>query len=357
MTYPGFMVAPLLTALMALCYPQVALAQTVSVQNGLGERGFGWMFSHDGLCHVVMPRHVAGPFPRVTLSTAAPVESASATMIAPFWDGIDLAVGVVRGGLEDRCTGTLEDLEEDRRTAGAAAGELVRLTPAGDLERSALRIMDRGYLTFEGVVEGGGTDVAQGTSGAFVFVAGKPVGMAVTSGGTGQATFIRSGEIAIHLRRFLGEQGGTYADLQAPAAAAAESGAGALPLVFHSASLPPVNPRFAPENMTGPGPFVFAPAPQMRFVFGFEGGGMHAVSRLRLESAPAGGQTTPREVILRWSVDETPGRFRSWTRGLVARDGLLDTGQGAARNMRWIEVIVLDAWSGGDIVIDEVTAY
>ena len=352
------MLAPILSAALALSYAPVAAAQTVSIQNGLGEHGFGWMFAHGGACHVVMPKHVAGPFPRVTVTTAAPVESASATMIAPFWESIDLAVGIVRGGLDERCTGELEDLEEDRRTSGINSGELLRVTPSGDLERSPLRFMDRGYLTFEGVLEGGTTEVAQGTSGAFVFVRGRPVGMAVTSSAVEGATFIRSGEILIHLRRFLSEQGGAYVEPEAPETANETSlGQRALPLVFHSSSVPPVNPRYAPENMTGPGSFIFAPAQHMRFILGFEDGRVEAVSQLKLISNPAEAQTMPRDVILRWSFDEVPGRFRTWTRGQVARDGIFDTGRGAPRNMRWIEIIVLDAWGGGDIAIDEVAAY
>ena len=110
MRRPAFMLAQILAAALALPHASAAGAQTVSIQNGLGEHGFGWMFEHGGACHLVMPKHVAGPFPCVTVTTAAPVESASAKMIAPFWDSIDLAVGVVRGGLGERCTGALDDL-------------------------------------------------------------------------------------------------------------------------------------------------------------------------------------------------------------------------------------------------------
>src|SRR6056297_1355554 len=65
----------------------LALAQTVSVENEAGEFGFGWMFAHRGSCYVILPAHVAGDSFFLTLRSAAPVASGSATVIRLFGRG------------------------------------------------------------------------------------------------------------------------------------------------------------------------------------------------------------------------------------------------------------------------------
>ncbi|AMJ50146.1 hypothetical protein [Cereibacter sphaeroides] len=336
-------------------YPALAHSQTVSVRNGEGEHGFGWMFGYEGRCYVLMPKHVAGLYPKVSIMTSAPVVTSSATTIAPFWPEIDLAVGVGGSALDSRCPARLDDLEETPQSLNAAMGYLHRLTPAGEEERTALRIGNRNYLTFDAELAGGQNTIAQGTSGAFLFVDGKPLGMAVTSNDTSRATFIRSGEILIHVRRYLSEQAGAYVppepDEPVTPAPAAE---GALPLVFEAATMPPVNPRFAPENMLGGGQFVFSPAARMSFVLRLEE--TAPVSRVVLRSTPSEGRTMPKRIILNWSLEADGRNFREWTRGEMGRDGVFDTGLLAPRNIRALQVIVLNAWSSGDIAIDSVVA-
>lgn len=313
------------------------------------------MFGRGGSCYIVMPKHVAGPFPRVTISTAAPVETSTATVIAPFWQGIDLALGVARGALLDRCTGNLGDLTETSAVLNATAGDLLRLTPNGEETRNRVRIGDRNYLTFTGTLETSGTDIAQGTSGAFAFADGRPLGMAISSDGPTRAAFMRSGEILIHVRRFLEEQGGAYAPSAEVAAKTESTVPGALPLQYVRSSAPPLNPRFAPENMVGTGQFVFSPQRRMSFVFGFDD--ITAVSRVMIRSTASASQTTPKNIIVRWSLDPEGRRFGSWHRGEMGPDGVFDSGQMAARNLRYVEIIVLNTWSAGEVVIDAVTAY
>lgn len=339
-----------------ILYPSLGLSQTVSIQNGLGEYGFGWMFGRNGACYVVMPKHVAGPFPRVTVSTSAPVESASATVVAPFWNGIDLALGIARGGLLDRCTSTLDDLEETGAGLNAMHGELVRLSPSGEMTRNRIRFADRDYLSFTGYLDSGQASIAQGTSGAFVFADGRPIGMAITSDDPARGLFMRSGEILIHVHRFLDEQGGAYL----PAPPSAEEGenhsnGNALPLRFIEASVPAINPQFAPENMVEEGRFIFGTQRVMRFVFGFDE--PTAVSRIVMQSTTTENQTKPKDVILRWSVDSKREHFRELQRGEMGPDGVFDSGQMAGRNIRYLEIIALNTWGDGDVVIDQVTAY
>lgn len=337
-------------------YAFPAMAQTVSVLNGLGERGHGFLFERGGTCYAAMPRHVAGPFPRVTLSTAAPVVSGTATVLTPFWDGIDLALAVVREGLADRCTSTLDDLDPSPQARTASRAQLLRLSDGGAEERSGLSIEDRSYLTFSGIIDAGETEITQGTSGAFAFADGQPIGMAIASDNPERAIFMRSEEISLNIGRFLSERaGGLRINSAAPSSDGDAAGAG-LPLVIVSSSVAPINPLHAPENMLVEGEFVFAPSRHTRFDFRFEPEGIRSVSRLRIVSPKDGEYAIPKTILVQTAVDQAGQRFRSWMRGEMGPDGIFDTGQMADRNARRVRVQILDFWRAGPAAIARVRA-
>lgn len=352
---PIFMLKPSALILFIALYHTQTFAQTVSIQNGLDEYGYGWMFGRNGTCYIVMPKHVAGPFPRVTVSTAAPVDSATATVISPFWNDIDLSIGIARGALVDRCIAKMDDLTETRAEAAAYRADLLRLNPNGELESRALTISDRSYLTFTGTLADGNDDIGRGTSGAFAFINGKPIGMAITSDDPTRARFIRTGEILVHLRRFLDEQGGAYGFADEIDSQPIVAEKNALPLRYVRSEMPPINPKFAPENLVLDGQFVFAPKTHMSFTVGFEI--ITPVSRLVIRATPIATQTSPKSLIIQWSTDDDGHRFREWIRAEMGPDGVFDTGPLAPRNLRLLKVIVLDSWGSGDVVIDSITAF
>jgi hypothetical protein len=346
---------------MASVYAIGAPAQTVMIRNGLGENGFGWMFLQGGTCYAVLPRHVAGPFPRVTVTTAAPVTSGTGTVIAPFWEGIDLAIAVVRGEAEASCVESLDGLKNAARERRAVAAVLLRLLPSGEEERLDLRIEGRSYLTFDAVIEGG-REIAQGTSGAFAFVGEVPVGMAVSSTDPSRATFMRSEEIFLNLQRYLAEQGGAYA---APKPSLDENGAGsgttggdegAIVLGLDKVSVPPINPTFAPENLLEPGLFVFERGPLTRIVLNVQGEAAATLRRIRIVAPADGEYALPKTILVQYSVEAEGNAFREWTRGQMAPDGLFDSGTLAPRNVRRVALTVLDAWAPGPLAIDQVIA-
>ncbi|MEP4037536.1 hypothetical protein [Pseudophaeobacter sp.] len=352
------MFAFLCATLLTFAASERVYAQTVSVQNGLGEYGFGWMFNRNGTCYVVMPKHVAGPFPAVTIFTSAPVQHTSATVIAPFWPEIDLALGVARGGIAERCTAKLDDLVIRKTDLAHHTADLLRLSPTGEINRNQIEVRDRTYLEFTGRITDESSDIGQGTSGAFAFVKGRPVGMAITSDDPNQARFIRSGEILIHIRRFLDEQGGVYSPpvMDETTEHQNESGhSDALPLRFISSTVAPINPMHAPENLTSDGRFIFESSSLMSLVFGFEK--TLQVSRILAVGQPSNQQTIPKTLLLRTSVDPDGKRFSSWMRAEMGPDGVLDTGALQPRNMRFLELRILDTWGSGDVVLNNVTAY
>lgn len=344
-----------MSALFLAFSPIKLAAQTVSVQNGYGDYGFGWMFGRNDACYIIMPKHVAGPFPRVTIRTAAPVLSSNATVIAPFWPGVDLALGVARGELTGRCTAELDDLRLGSQEMSSHTADLLRLSPNGEVSRMLIKVQDTTYLDFTGTIADGSQEISQGTSGAFAFIKGRPIGMAITSDDPVRARFMRAGEILINVRRFLEEQGGAYTPPQDYTTKAQTDAPNALPLAFVSSSMPPVNPMFAPENVLGDGPFVFAPSRTMRLVLGFEE--ITQVSRLVVKSTAKEGQTIPKSVLLRISIHPNGYRFSNWARMEMGPDGVLDTGIMAPRNARHIEIRIFDSWSTGDIAIDNVAAF
>lgn len=334
-----------------------AAAQSVRIQNGLGEWGFGWMFRHSGACHVAMPRHVARPddapfaFPKVTVWSAAPVASDGATVSDPFWEGLDLATAVIDAGpLDDRCTATLADLAPTEAARRAERAVLVRLTATGEERRVPIRVLDRGYLEFTGELLGDGAAIAQGTSGAFAFAGDRPIGMAVTSDDAGRARFVRSEEIALNLGRFLAERGHVFSRADPTAIPVAGEG---LPVRSVEASAAPLLPQHGAENMLGEGLFVARPAGPLVITLRLDGEDAFAVRRIQMTS-PAEGHAVPRNVAIHLDAGAEGRRFRIWTQVQMRPDGTLDTGPLAARNARWVRLVVRDAWSEGPVAIDRV---
>lgn len=343
----------------ALLPANPATAQSVRVQNGQGEWGFGWMFGHAGICHVVMPRHVAQPddapfaYPKVTVSTAAPVVTDGATIDAPFWEGIDLATAVVDAGpLDARCTASLSDLEPTRETRATTRASLVRVTGVGEVARHPLRVGDWEYLTFQGELMDDGASIAQGTSGAFAFVGDRPIGMALTSTGERQATFMRSEEIAINVGRRLAEVGQTFVGRRAAEDRAPIAGDG-IAVRAVSANLPALLPQYEAENVLGEGLFVAEPTGPLEITLRLGGDAAQAVRRVRM-TAPQEGYAVPRSISVLVDAGEGGHRFRPWTGGQMRPDGVFDTGLLAPRNARWVRLRITDAWGSGAVALDRV---
>jgi hypothetical protein len=166
---------------------------------------------------------------------------------------------------------------------------------------------------------------------------------------------MRAEEIYINVNRFLSEQSGGFTQLSDRAGAEPPAASTqALPLVLVSSSVPPINPRHAPENMTGDGIFVFSPQSRNRFVFGFEDEAILPFSRLRI-TAPFDNETAiPKRILVQYAVDQEGARFRLLMRGQMGPDGVFDTGSIAARNVRFLEITVLDSWAPGNIAIEDV---
>lgn len=351
---PMILIGYLSTMLAAILFGVItASAQTVAVKGGMGEQGFGWMFREGGVCYVVLPAHVAGPLPRISLTSAAPVTVGAGEVIRPFWTGIDLALAVARGGIEDRCVARLHDLTDNKLVRSANAARLHRLSQSGEDEWVDLTIVEREYLTLDARTSKSTTQIYQGTSGAFAFVGAVPIGMAITSKGPSQVTLMRTEEIEMNISRFLAEQGAAFRADTAPKPVVQEGG---FALSVSQITAPPVSPNNGPDKILGDGLYVFAPQRQIEIVLRVDGDAAVPLSRLVIESPVDGSYSTPRRIIIMTDASEAGERLRVWYRGEMAPDGLMDTGVRASRDVRWIKIIVASAWGAGDIAIGKVSA-
>lgn len=359
MSYPHSRLTGLIASLATiLLSANLAVAQTVSIENEAGEFGHGFMFDHRGTCYVVLPDHVAGESFFLTVRTAAPVANGSASVIRPFWPGVDLALAVARGGVADRCVETLDRLTAIPSGASRAVrAQLEQLTPAGEIDRAPLVVEDRQYLTFTGVLTETGARLGQGTSGAFAFVGENPIGMAITSDGETRADFMRIEEIAMNVERYLSEHGTTFAATAEPALPNTMTAAEALPLLLERASTAPTNPAFAAENILGDGLYVFEAVGRPEIVLRIGSDEAVGLSRVLLTAPTDAGFGFPRDVKIEFSPFPDGRRWFDFGTFQVAADGVLDTGSLQPRNARMVRIFVRSGWGSSPLAIGSVALF
>ena len=315
------------------------------------------MFAEGGSCYLILPRHLAEPVGRMRIRTAAPVAEGTAFGRTPFWLGVDLAVATVDASLRPRCTAALADLDLPEALRDARSAQLERLSGAGEIERVTLTIGNRTYLTFDGTVAEGAR-VARGTSGSFAFAQGRPLGMAVTSDGERQAQFIRSGEILIHVARWLEEHGRPFSVATKEPLATSTAEDNELPIEFVSSNVLPIQDDFFGANLTSPdGIFVAEPQGGINLTFRLGDGTAAAPLGQVVIEAPAGaGFAMPRDLLLEFSAREDGLSMRTFARGQMGLDGLYASARQAPQNARWLRVRVLNAWDPGPVALGRVRA-
>ncbi len=350
----------MLTLAIVLLAANAGWAQSVRIQSGEGNRGYGWMFQHAGNCYVIFPRHVAGAahFDRVSVTTAAPVVNDQAFVMRPFWPQIDLVVGVIdRGALDDRCTARLADLRVSSQGRSADRARMHRISALGTEEWVPLEIRNRSYLEFEGVVSNAASEISEGTSGAFAFVGGRPIGMATNTDQRDYAVFMRAEEIAMNLERFFSERSVAFANPNTPTPKADPNTAtqkAGLVIAQALTNTPPLLPQHAPENLQGEGLYVAQPQGAIELTLRLSGDDLQPVQRLRMRAPGDGGFAVPKDIVVLLDQTEAGKNFRFWRDGQMRPDGVFDTGQVAARNARWVRILISSAWEAGPLALDEV---
>lgn len=328
-----------------------AVAQSVRIQNAEDQFGYGWMFHHAGACYAALPAHVAGALPFVTISTSAPVVSDVATVVKPFWPGVDLAVAVIgEGPLRPRCVARLADLTPTPAALSAQMAQLRRISPVGEEWEVPIRVIERDYLSLTAETVREGDTIFQGVSGAFAFAAGRPIGMAIESGDPRRAFFMRAEEIALNVGRYIADQGRAFAPRPVADAIPAEGH----PIRDIRANAAPILPQYGPDNLIGDGLWIVRPEGPVRLTFRVGGREAVPVRRVRLLAPTDGDTTIPKAVSIQLDVGERGDRFRFWVSGEMRPDGVFDTGPRAARNARWVRIEIANAWGDGDLALSRI---
>ncbi len=346
--------AAILTAFL-VCATTGAPAQTVALRGGGGE-GHGLMIRSGGACYLLTPRHVVGEAPAASARSAAPVATGRAFVERPFWEGMDLAIGVLRGALEARCELGLQALAGETRLEAGGAGELVSLRPSGEVERRPMRVSDSGYLTLEAEFTRPEDEVFEGISGSFLFIGARPAGMAIEALGQRSARFIRVEEIHAAAARWIGRRGAVFTQSVAPEEAAGlEARAPELEARPERAA-PALSAAFAVANALKDGPqaYVFAPQGPNRMAFRLEGEGARSLTRAAIMTDPEGGHALPRAILVEVSSREDGGGApRFFASGNMGPDGVFDQKRSPVL-ARWVFVTISSAWTEGPVRIDRI---
>jgi hypothetical protein len=329
-----------------------ALAQAVTVQSG-DEFGHGFMVRQGSTCYVLLPKHVAAGQRRVTVFSAAPVVHSGALVETPFWDGMDLAIGVVRGAIEKRCTVELSSLDISAQPESGTRTQLLRLRQSGEPERIEMLVTDSQYLTLEAEIADGKSELFKGTSGAFLFAENKPLGMVIEALSPTKGRFIRIEEIYQNVARRVSRRAGfSIADADTPATTADDDAGLAFQLV--SATLPPITPDRSESNLDGSGSYVFQLTRPNRMAFQAAGGKTVSLSQVRLRADTESGYAVPRDIRIDVSSSPDGQRTRPFYSGEMPSDGVL-VAKAQPTRARWVFVTVASGWDSSRIGLDAIS--
>lgn len=314
------------------------------------------LLKHGSTCYVLTPKHVTNNKRRVTVFSSAPVVHSGALVEKPFWDGMDFAIGVVRGPVEEKCATTLDDLSKKVTVASGRRAQLLRLLPSGEIERIDMSIMKTDYLTLDARIEGGSSELYKGTSGAFLFDGEKPIGMIVEALSATEGRFIRIEELHLNLERRLRRKAGyqaTASPISAPVAGGTDSDGH--PLEFIRASQPPIYPDVAEVNMLGDGSYVFDLPRPNRIAFKIKSPGALPLSNVQVFSDVDADYAVPRSIRIDVSSAPDGNRPRFFGMAEMGPDGVFNFTR-APTLARWVFITINGAWENGAIGISAVRA-
>lgn len=338
-----------------------ALAEPVSVNRGTG---LGYTFTHRGNCYVILPDHVRSRQMRLSLSTAAPIAVGDAEVFKFYGPEMDLAIGVVTSGLDQRCTDSFDSLRPDLQPLldRNADAQLIRVEPSGleqhidmiitsfDFESITARVSDRADA-----------EIFKGTSGGILRIGNKIVGMAVQSSGIEEGYFLRADEIAARLGRLL-DTGSGNIRLNPPAPpppdAASLCPAGSITLTHVQCSAEPLRPELACANLLAGGVAAFPPSNQPpRLVFSLPDNTAVPVSRVSLGSTGvAPSATMPKGVIVEISSSSGTPRWRRFGAGDMPPTGKLSLVNGSAPYASQVAITLQSSWDAElPIALDCIT--
>lgn len=341
-----------LTLAIGLLASNFVYGQIVIVESG-PETGHGFLTQHGSVCYLITPLHVTSTRRVATVKTAAPMRSATAIMEAPFWEGLDLAVGTVRTeGLGDYCRVPLTQLDQALAAENAEPLHLVRMLGTGEIERLPLEFQEATYLTFHASLARIEDDFFRGTSGAFAMAGDRPMGMVIETADGRSGRFIRIEEIHQNVGRWV------QRSIRLPTASIAQpvEMSEGMRIVLHSVTQPPLSSDVVPENMLGAGTYVF-PAGRNQIIFRIPGVQPVGLSRIEVRSDPDADYALPKQIAVEISTAAEPNAgWRRFAESEMAPDGVFSINR-SQQLARWVRITVKTAQEVGAIGVSAVTIH
>jgi len=335
------------------------MASAQAVRIDAAEIGQGYIFKENGICWVLLPRHLLDDSGIISVETSpAPSTLGSGEAYADFWDGMDFAVGYVgQAAGAASCKATLDIVEQTSVSAGPQLSGTLRLVePGGALVQYPMQITQTlSHRTFVAEFRDQSQTAFQGMSGAFLFVGDYPIGMAVrTPEGQRQMEFIRIEEIAFATKRWLDGRARNVlriVDSSATVVADVEGSGHQLTLVDYNTA--PTTPDLGPEGLANRnGAYHFDVDGVVRLTFSFEDDQGRGVERVRVISEGTGAKPLAIRVIVDPSVDQSnPQQFH---RGQMSPSGLFDTNTRSERYARWVTIFIESVQGEGPVRIDKI---
>ena len=344
----------LFTLTLAFCIVSGAAAQPVTVATSLGATGQGLLVRQGGACWLLTAAHLMaddGAF-EVRLEGQPPV-TGDGEAAQPFWEGLDLAIGFVRGGAGEACTLRLDEIARGTVSlSGTTRYRLAYVARSGAASYPGMRLTDvPDHKTFSADFSRDAR-AFQGRSGAFLLDGERPVGMAYLADGENGHRFIRIEEITMNARRWLAERGDAFRGTAAPEPVPQPAG---YELVVVESTLAPAEIGQDVSDVLEDGrPFLFRG--NGRIVLRVADGSLQKLRGLRILSD--GEEAVPRGI----SVDidrrfEGPLDYNWFASGPMDPAGEFDTGLRAEREMRRIVISISSAWGEGPRRIDRIEVY
>lgn len=320
-----------------------------------GETGQGQLVSHQGNCYVLTAAHVVGNSRRAQVLTSAG-EEANATMQRPFWEGFDVAVGVLRAAPPSGCGPTSQQFFKN--TGRATPGKIATLpfVAPGGVVNVPVRVDRINYLEITGQIDDPAQAAQKGLSGGFLVMDGKPLGMARAVDPDGTLNFVRIEEIIMNLDRWFNHSGLANETEVSPPPAQAAAVAPRLELV--SSSPPSIGVDHTADVMlAGEGSWIPGISGTTELVMRnlAPHGAPPTLSRLWVEAETGEAFATPKRYRVDIAASEAiDPKWRLYAVGEMPPDGVLDTGLKAKMRANMIRIQVLSTWGEGQIGIRSV---
>lgn len=327
-------------------------AEPVSVNRGQGQ---GYVFTHRGNCYLILPDHVTQGSTRLSISTAAPAVVGDVEIFRTYAPDMDLAIGIVTSGLQQRCTETFERFRNDLQTilSTAQAAQLVRVDAAGLETRDDMTITSFDFETVTArVADFSEAEIYRGSSGGILQVGTNVIGMAVQSPGIRDAFFLRSDEIAARIGRLLDSGPSTPTSSAEPPTPPAPSGivpqcqAGALPIRSVSCSVEPTEPGLGCSNLgpAGTGHAAFPHGAQPRLLVEIDTDQPVPLSSVSLSAANVDGLAVPQKITVEVSSAAQNPRWQRFGTADMSPLGTLLLANGARPYARQVSIRLESSW-------------